>query len=103
MTLSPAISLYRIRLFIIFPLQNASLCHLTFEDHMRTQKKTNDFLKQLKDINRSELSRREQLVYDVLLEYYNLEGKMEDYYYYQNLLSPTAGIRFLSSHSFIRL
>lgn len=69
-----------------------SLCHLTFEDHMRTQKKTNDFLKQLKDINRSELSRREQLVYDVLLEYYNLEEKMEDYYYYQNLLSPTAGI-----------
>ena len=54
-----------------------SLCHLTFEDHMRTQKKTNDFVKQLKDINRSELSRREQLVYDVLLEYYNVEEKME--------------------------
>lgn len=64
-----------------------------------------NLLDRLKDIDRNNLTARQRLVYDLMKDYYGLEEKLGDYYYYQNLLSPTAGIPsslpvLLSSFSF---
>ncbi len=67
--------------------------------------RSKNLLDRLKDIDRNNLTARQRLVYDLMKDYYGLEEKLGDYYYYQNLLSPTAGIPsslpvLLSSFSF---
>lgn len=82
-----------------------SFLDLTYEDHVKQQDALQTFLSQIKDIPRDQLDDTHQLDYDLLVEYYTLEEDFGDYYYYQNLLSPTAGIPsslpvLLSSFSF---
>lgn len=82
-----------------------TLCTLTLEENLKEMDEIDDLLSRLKDIDRDALTARQRLVYDLLEDYYGLEEKLGDYYYYQNLLSPTAGIPsslpvLLSSFSF---
>lgn len=82
-----------------------TLCTLTMEEHIKEMDEIKNLLDRLKDIDRNNLTARQRLVYDLMKDYYGLEEKLGDYYYYQNLLSPTAGIPsslpvLLSSFSF---
>lgn len=82
-----------------------TLCTLTMEEHIKEMDAIKNLLDRLKDIDRNNLTARQRLVYDLMKDYYGLEEKLGDYYYYQNLLSPTAGIPsslpvLLSSFSF---
>lgn len=65
---------------------------LTYEQEQAELTSIHRFLKDLKKISKEDLSHRQQLVYDLLLDYYDLQMEFADYYYYQDPLSPTDGI-----------
>lgn len=63
------------------------------------------FLDELHNISYRNLNDRQKMVYNILTEYYHDQTELADYYYYQNLLSPTEGIPgnlpvLLSSYTF---
>lgn len=73
-------------------LDKETFTDLSYKEFKRDQKEKKAFLKELKQISYRDLSSRNQLVYDILYQYYTLQCDYSDYYYYADPLSPTSGI-----------
>ncbi len=78
---------------------------LSLETAKKEKKETAQFLDDLHDIAYRNLDDRRKLLYDLLVSYYEGQADLADFYYYQNLLSPTDGIPgnlpiLLSSYAF---
>lgn len=82
-----------------------SFSDLSYHSFQAAQKDKRAFLKELKQISYQQLSPRNQLVYDLLQDYYTLQESFNDFYYYADPLSPTSGVpatlpTLLSAYSF---
>ena len=69
-----------------------SYSDLSYHAFQATQKDKRAFQKELKQLSYHQLSPRNQLVYDLLQQYYGLQSDFDDFYYYADPLSPTSGV-----------
>lgn len=69
-----------------------SYSDLSYHAFQATQKDKRAFQKELKQISYHQLSPRNQLVYDLLQQYYGSQSDFDDFYYYADPLSPTSGV-----------
>lgn len=69
-----------------------SFSDMSYHTFQATQKDKRAFQKELKQISYHQLSPRNQLVYDLLQNYYGLQIRFDDFYYYADPLSPTSGV-----------
>lgn len=86
-------------------IDDAAFSDYTSTSFHKSQKQYRSFLKELKRVSYHDLSHRQQLVYDILYDYYSLLCDYDDYYYYADPLSPSSGIPvtlpvLLSAYSF---
>lgn len=86
-------------------IEDNAFSDYTYTSFEESQKQTHSFIKELKSISYKDLSHRQQLLYDILYDYYSLQCDYDDYYYYADPLSPSNGVPvtlpvLLSAYSF---
>ena len=70
----------------------ASLGHISDEARQNEKNQLEDYADFLDSINFNSLSKKQQLDYEVLSDFVSTELALNDYYFYQEILSPSGGI-----------
>ena len=70
----------------------ASLGHISDEARQNEKNQLEDYADFLDSINFNSLSKKQKLDYEVLSDFVSTELALNDYYFYQEILSPSGGI-----------